>query len=386
MRGRPDSQLSMLSLQSPEQMVPRNHPLRQVKAMADEALEELSPLFDEMYASTGRSSIPPEMLLKGSLLMALYTVRSERLLCEQLQYNMLYRWFLDLQLSDEPFNHSTFSKNRERLLKHNVAEVFFEKVVEQARTARLMSSEHFTVDGTLIEAWASMKSFRLKEELEAEEQRKARNQRKAAKKGRKKGKKHPRGGSSGDGGSKNPSVSFRGQKRRNDTHESTTDPEAKLWRKGSTKEAKLAFMAHALMENRNGLLVDLRVSEASGRAERDVALEMLQAHTKGRRTIAADKGYDAADFVASCREMGVTPHVAKHQHRRTIDARTTRHPGYAISQRIRKRVEEIFGWAKTVGGFRRTRFKGRRRTQAAAYIVGAAYNLVRMLKLRPELA
>jgi transposase len=383
MRGEADPQLSMLSLQTPEQMVPAEHPLRKVKELADAALKDLSPVFKEMYASTGRHSVPPETLLKGSLLMALFTVRSERLLCEQIRYNMLYRWFLDLNLSDEPFDHSTFSKNRERLMDHEVSRLFFERVVEQATKSRLMSSEHFTVDGTLIEAWASLKSFRPKKEAD-EHARRERNRRKAAK-GKRKGKggQGPRDG--GSGGGSNPTVSFRGQKRRNDTHESTTDPEAKLFRKGYGKEARLYYSAHALMENRNGLLVDLRIDEANGRAERDVALEMLAAVGRTRRTVGADKGYDTRDFVEGCRERGITPHVAQNisNRRSRVDDRTTRHPGYTISQRVRKRVEEIFGWAKTVGGFRRTRFKGQRRTQAAAYMVGAAYNLVRMLKLLP---
>ncbi|MEQ9318695.1 MAG: IS5 family transposase [Polyangiaceae bacterium] len=379
MRGQADPQLSMLSLQTPEQMVPADHPLRRVKQLADEALKELSPVFDEMYASTGRHSVPPETLLKGSLLMALFTVRSERMLCEQLRYNMLFRWFLDMNLSDEPFDHSTFSKNRERIMDHDVSRLFFERVVAQATKARLMSSEHFTVDGTLIEAAASLKSFRPKEEVE-EHRRKERNRRKAAK-NKRKGGKGPRGGSGGS----NPTVSFHGQKRRNDTHQSTTDPEAKLFRKGYGKEAKLCFSAHALMENRNGLLVDLRIAEANGRAEREVALEMLSATGRTRRTVGADKGYDTTAFVEGCRERGVTPHVAQHNNNRRsrVDERTTRHAGYSLSQRVRKRVEEIFGWAKTVGGFRRTRFKGQRRTQAAAYIVGAAYNLMRMTKLLP---
>ena len=374
----------MLSLQSPEQMVPAEHPLRTVKTLADAALKELSPVFDEMYASSGRASVPPETLLKGALLMALYSVRSERLLCEQLSYNMLFRWFLDMNLVDGPFDHSTFSKNRQRLMDHDVSRLFFEQVVSQAKGARLMSSEHFTVDGTLIEAWASLKSFRPKADAAAERERREQRNKRKAKKQRKqrknKGGKGPRGGGS------NPTVNFHGQKRSNATHESTTDPESKLMRKGYGKEAKLSFSAHALMENRNGLLVNMLVDEANGTAEREVALRMLASlgHTNGI-TVAGDKGYDTTNFVEGCRAMGVVPHVAQHttNRRSRIDGRTTRSVGYSISQRIRKRVEEIFGWAKTVGGFRRTRFKGKRRTQAAAYIVGAAYNLVRMMRLMP---
>jgi transposase len=352
----------MLCLMSPEGMVPDRHPARRIKKMADECLAMMSTTFDAMYAATGRPSIPPERLLKASLLMALYSVRSERQFCEQLGYNLLFRWFLGMDMVEPTFDATTFTKNRERLLAHDIAGEFFRAVVEQARKAHLMSSEHFTVDGTLIEAWASLKSFK------------------------KKGSKGDDAPPPDDPG--NPTVNFHGEKRSNETHSSTTDPEAKLARKGRGKEAKLSYSAHALMENRNGLLVDFRVGEANGRAEREVALEMLDEHktVRGAATVGADKGYDTHDFVAECRSMNVVPHVARviNEHRGSaIDERTTRHPGYAISQRIRKRVEEIFGWAKTVGGFRRTRFRGRRRTQLAAYFVAAAYNLVRIARLAP---
>jgi transposase len=350
-----------------------------VKALADAALQQMSPRFDEMYAEGGRDSVPPEVLLKASLLIALYSVRSERMFCEQLAYNMMFRWFLDMDMVAEPFDHSTFSKNRERLMKHDVARDFFLRVVEQARDARLMSSEHFTVDGSLIEAWASFKSIQLKED----ERRKERNRRKAKRR-------NDRSGKGGSSGGSNPSVNFRGQRRTNETHESKTDPEAKLARKGEGQRAKLSYGAHALMENRNGLLVDLRIQEANGTAERDTALLMLAEELPGsaRITVGADKGYDTRDFVENCRSIGVTPHVACHnnQRRSAIDARTVRHPGYEVSQRARKRVEEIFGWMKTIGGFRRTRFKGRRRTQLAAYLVAAAYNLIRMARLLPATA
>jgi transposase len=360
MRGQDTKQSSMLALMSPESVVPSKHPLRRVKALADAALAQLSPTFDAMYSGIGRPSIPPERLLKATVLMALYSVRSERLLCEQLGYNLLFRWFLDMDMIEPAPDHSTFSRNRERLLEHDVAGEFFRAVVEQARRERLMSDEHFTVDGTLIEAWASLKSFKAKGKDDQEPP--------------------------DDPG--NPTVNFHGEKRTNDTHESTTDPEAKLMRKGLGKEAKLSYMAHALMENRHGLLVDLRVSHAHGRAEREVALQMVDdALPRDRRiTLAGDKNYDTRDYVAGCRERNVVPHVAqnRHAHRRSaIDARTTRHPGYAVSQRVRKRVEEIFGWAKTVGNFRRTRFKGTARTQLAAYFVGAAYNLLRIARLLP---
>lgn len=373
MRGADTKQSSMLCLMSPESRVPENHPLRGIKWIADEVLDDMSPLFDEMYAETGRPSVAPERLLKAMVLMALYTVRSERQFCEQLDYNLLFRWFLGMNMVEQSFDASTFSKNRERLMAHQVAHVFFHRVVEQARSAKLMSAEHFTVDGTLIEAWASLKSFKPKTEGE----HKARNQRKAKWRGRR--------GKSHQGGPSNPTVNFHGQKRRNDTHQSTTDPEARLMRKGSGKEAKLSFSAHALMENRNGMLVDLRVAEASGTAERRVALDMLDDNLPGQRriTLGADKGYHTRDFIDDCRERHVTPHVANKDKYSKLDRRTTTKPGYSISQRIRKRVEEIFGWAKTVGGFRRTRFRGTERTQLAAYIVGAAYNLTRMARLLP---
>jgi transposase len=350
----------MLSLLTPEKRVPANHPLRVVKQMAEAALAEMSPLFDAMYSTVGRCSIPPERLLKGSLLMAFYTVRSERLFCEQLDYNILFRWFLDMNMEEPSFDHSTFSKNRERLIAHEVAKEFFLTIVEQARGAGLMSDDHFTVDGTLIEAWASLKSFRKKDE--------------------KPGDRPP----PDDPG--NPTVDFHKEKRSNATHQSTTDPDAKLARKGKGKEAKLSYSQHALMENRHGLLVDLRIAEANGTAERDLALEMVGDRLPGtkRITLGGDKGYDTKDFVEECGWRNVTPHVAQNiteNRGSAIDDRTTRHPGYSISQRIRKRVEEIFGWTKTVANFRRTRFKGRERTELASYFVGAAYNLLRMGRL-----
>lgn len=362
MRGSDTKQSSMLALMSPESVVPSKHPLRQVKQLADGVLARLSPTFDRMYSAVGRPSIPPERLLKATVLMALYSVRSERLLCEQLGYNLLFRWFLDMDMIEPAPDHSTFSRNRERLLGHDVAGEFFRGVVELARRERLMSDEHFTVDGTLIEAMASLKSFRPKGEDKDD------------------------GGGPGDPG--NRWVDFHGEKRSNETHESKTDPEAKLMRKGQGKEAKLSFSAHALMENRNGLLVDFRVGEANGRAEREIALQMIDEALPGDGpiTLGADKGYDTQDFVASCRARHVVPHVAQNQHARrrsAVDGRTTRHAGYAVSQRIRKRVEEIFGWAKTTANFRRTRFRGRLRTQLAAYFVGAAYNLLRIAKLAP---
>jgi transposase len=364
MRGSDTKQSSMLCLMSPETVVPAKHPLRRMKPLADAALSKLSPTFDAMYSAIGRPSIPPERLLKATLLMALYTVRSERLFCEQLDYNLLFRWFLDMDMTEPSLDHSTFSRNRQRLLDHDVAKEFFGVIVQQARDEHLMSDEHFTVDGTLIEAWASLKSFRRKDE--------------------RLGKDDDGKGPPNDPG--NRWVDFHGEKRSNETHESKTDPAAKLMRKGFGKEAKLSYSAHALMENRYGLLVDFRIEEANGYAERQAALAMVDEALpgNGRITLGADKGYDTRDFVEGCRERNVVPHVAQHAHARrrsAIDARTVRHAGYAISQRLRKRVEEIFGWTKTTGNFRRTRYRGKARTQLAAYFVGAAYNLLRIARL-----
>ena len=336
----------MLCLISAASRIPEDHPLRSVKRLVDEALRELSPVFETMYASTGRPSVPPERLLKGLVLIALHSIRSERLFCQQLEYNLLFRWLFDMDMVEDAFDASTFSRNRERLMEHEVAAQFFAVVRDQA--ADLMSKEHFSGDGTLIEAWASMKSFRPKDE---------------------------------DDGDHNRWGDFRGQPRSNETHESKTDPEARLMRKGKNREAKLCFAGHALMENRNGFLVDLRISGANGYAERHTALEMLDEHCGPRATVGADRGYDTKDYVAGCRQRGVTPHVAKNEHKRrrsAIDGRTTRHVGYRLSQKIRMRIEPIFGWAKSVGGLRRTRYRGLRRTQLAATIVGATYNLLRL--------
>jgi transposase len=358
MRGEDKKQSSMLMLMSPEARVPKTHPLRAIKRMADGALASLSPVFDRMYAQGGRPSIPPERLLKSMLLIALYSVRSERHFCEQLDYNLLFRWFLDMDMVEEGFDPSAFSHNRDRLIIHDAAGEFLRAIVEQARKARLMSSEHFTVDGTLIESWASLKSFKKKDDDDQSPP--------------------------DDPG--NPTVDFHGEKRSNETHESTTDPDAKLARKGKGKEAKLSYSAHALIENRNGLVLDLQMDVADGCAERRNALEMLDNNVPGKRriTVAADKGYDTSDFVEDCRERNVTPHVAQNITKRrgsNIDARTTGHVGYAISQRIRKRVEEVFGWIKTVGNFRKTRFIGLGANQVAAYVLASAYNLLRMANL-----
>jgi transposase len=356
MRGEDDKQATMFSIISPEKRVPLDHPLRLIKANADAILAAMTKRFDQMYSKIGRLSIPPERLLKSQILIALYSIRSDRMFCEQLDYSLLFRWFLDMNADDPAFDHSSFSKNRDRLLEHDIAGEFFGAVVREARARGLISSEHFTVDGTLIEAWASLKSFRRKDEKPEDRE------------------------PPDDPG--NPTVNFHNEKRSNETHASTTDPEAKLARKGHHHEAKLYFSAHALMENRSGLLVDIRVAQATGTAEREVALEMLRQHViVERATVGADKGYDQRPFVQPCRELGITPHVAQKVKYTAIDERTKRHPGYTLSQRIRKRVEEIFGWGKPIGGLKRTRFKGVAKTQQASYFVGAAYNLLRMANL-----
>lgn len=358
MRGRAKKQVTMLSLESPEKRVPKDHPLRKIKPLLDEILSGLSSVFDKMYVDHGRPSIPPERLLKASLLMAFFSVRSERLFCEQLDYNLLYRWFLDMDLVEDSFDHSTFSKNRQRLIEHEVAGEFFYRVVGLAQDQRLMSSDHFTVDGTLIEAWASLKSFRPKDEKPDD-------------------RKPP-----DDPG--NPTVNFQGEKRSNKTHESTTDPEARLAKKGKGKEAKLSFAQHLLMENRHGLVADVKLTEADGYAEVEAAIAMLDENIPRNKkaSVGADKNYDTKAFVSDCRFMNITPHVARKKYS-AIDGRTARHEGYTVSQRCRKKIEEIFGWMKTVGVFRKTRYRGVEKNQMISYFLAAAYNLVRMAKLVP---
>lgn len=360
MRGEMKTQVGF-SLVQPDQRVPKDHPIRRIKAMADTQLKHLSPLFDVMYAGGGRPSIPPEQLLKACLLIALFSVRSERQLCERLEYDLMFRFFLDMGMDDPTFDASSFAKNKERLLAADVAKQFFEGVVRQAAAHGLMSKEHFTVDGTLIEAWASVKSF------------KRRN---------KKDEKPP-----DDPG--NPTVNFHGEKRSNATHESTTDPEAKMATKGNGQTAKLSYAAHVLMENRNGLCADVTLTAAGGTAEWDGALLMLDRAAKAGvhpRTLGADAGYDVRRFVEAVRARGISTHIASTRDTRRrswMDGRTKRHDGYAVSQRIRKRVEEIFGWWKTVGCFRKTRYRGAKRTGLWAYITAAAYNLTRMARLIP---
>jgi len=333
--------------------VPKAHPLRRIKIDADAVLKGLSATFDGMYSTKGRPSIPPERLLKSLLLIALFSVRSDRQFCEMLDYNILFRWFLDMNLDEASFDASTFSKNRERLLKYDVAHQFFAAVVERARQQGVLSDEHFTVDSTLIEAWASLKSFQPKDRADREPP--------------------------DDPG--NTSVDFRGQRRSNETHQSTTDPESRLLRKGPGKEAKLCFAGHALMDNRHGLCTDLLVTASVGVTEPQAAAQMLDRQQINAGTLGADKGYYTRDFVAGLRQRGIKPHIAMKDHRISgLDRRTTRHAGYAISQR--QRIEEIFGWAKTIGGLRKTRFRGVARTQQFAHLVAAAYNLLRLARLQ----
>jgi transposase len=327
--------------------------------MTGEILERMSPLFDAMYASGGRPSIPPEKLLRAQLLQMLYSVRSERLLMEEIDYSILYRWFVGLNLDEAVWDATTFTKNRDRLLEAAVAKEFLAQVVEQARVAGLISDEHFTVDGTLLEAWASLKSFQPKDKQD--------------------------GPPPDDTG--NPTVDFHGQKRSNDTHESKTDPDALLARKGKGKEARLSYNGDLLIENRNGLIVNAELLQANGRAERDAALVMLeQLAGDGRVTVGADKGYDTAEFVDQCRHMNVTPHVAQNTARpggSAIDARTTRHAGYDVSQKKRKRIEECFGWLKDIALLRKLKHRGLFKVGWIFTFAAAAYNLVRMRKLIP---
>jgi transposase len=353
MRGQVDPQSGLFSYFSVEERIPADHPLRRVKAQADAVLASMSAEFDAMYASVGRPSIAPERLLKASLLIALYSVRSDRLFCEMLDYNMLFRWFLDMNLEERSFDHSSFSKNRSRLIEHDIAKGFFAGAVKQAKAQGLLSDEHFTVDGTLIEAWAGLKSFT------------------------KRGTGTPPPDDPG-----NPTVDFHGERRSNATHASTTDPEARLARKGPGKEAKLVYQGHALMENRHGLVVDTCVTQAVGTAEREAAAAMAMNLRRGA-TVAGDKGYDTRGFVAALRSLGLTPHVAQNltNRRSAIDARTTRHPGYGVSQQKRKLVEEVFGWLKTVALFRKTRHRGVRRVGWLFTLGAALYNLVRIRNL-----
>jgi len=357
MRGQDTQQSAMFSYLAPAQRVPTNHPLRPIRRMVDVALKALSKSFDKIYSAYGRPSIPPEKLLRALLWQVLYTVRSERMLREQLEYNLLFRWFVGLNMDEPVWVPTVFSKNRDRLLEGDIADKFFAQVLEQARAADLLSDEHFSVDGTLIEAWAGQKSFRWKEGSDQ--------------------------APTDDPG--NPTVNFHGEKRSNQTHQSTTDPDARLARKSGGHEAKLAYLGNAMTENRDGLVVDTETLQCHGTAERDAALLMTEALPGRQRvTVAGDKGYDTRDFVQEMRGMQATPHVAQNTQRRggrAIEGRTTRHHGYRISQQKRKRIEEVFGWLKTVGMLRKTRHRGLLKVGWVFTFAAAAYNLVRMRNL-----
>jgi transposase len=356
MRGDDIQQSGLFSYVSLESRVPQSHPLRGIKALLDEALAGMTRDFDRVYAGEGRPSIPPERLVRASTLQILYSIRSERLLCEQLDYNLLFRWFVGLSVDEPIWDHSSFTKNRDRLIEAKVARKLFRRIVRRAKRAGLLSSEHFSVDGTLIESWAAIKSMR-----------------------RRDGKDQP------PGPGRNAVVDFHGERRTNETHLSPRDPEAKLFRKADKHPAKLYYMGHVLMEHRNGLVVDVEVTEANGRAERQAALQMLDRNTgKVRRTVAADRAYDTKDFVADCRERNVTPHVAMNitEHRDTaLDARTTRHGGYIASQRIRKRIEECFGWAKDGRPLRKMKVYGKEQVSFLATLTVGCYTLLRVAKL-----
>jgi len=347
----------MFSYVSPEKRVPADHPLRSIRALTDRIFTRLSPRFDRLYPKWGRPSIPPEKLLRALLLQGLYTIRSERLLIEQLDYNLLFRWFVGLGMDDPVWDATTFTKNRERLLDGDIAEAFFQEVLVEARAAHLLSDDHFTVDGTLLEAWASQKSFRRRDTPPPPPD---------------------------DPG--NPTVNFRGEARTNDTHQSTTDPDARLFKKTGGSEAKLAYLGHLLTENQHGLIVDALVTPATGTAERDAGLAMLaDLPDRGRATVGGDKNYDTRNFVGTCRALKVTPHVAQYPdttHRHSaIDGRTTRHAGYAVSQRKRKLVEQAFGWMKTIGLMRKLRHRGGALVNWIFTFAAATYNLVRLRRL-----
>lgn len=353
MRGADEQPGSMFSYVSLEARVPEDHPLRAIRRITDRALERLSPRFGTLYINFGRPSIPPEQLLRALLLQALYTIRSERQLMEQLDYNLLFRWFVGLGMDDAVWSPTTFSKNRDRLLDGDIAAAFFDAILIHADSAGLLSDEHFTVDGTLLEAWASQKSFRSRDQDPPT-----------------------------DGGG-NPTVNFHGQRRTNATHQSTTDPDARLYKKARGREARLGYLGHVLMEHRSGLIVKTTVTPADGYGERDAALVMIEGVPgRHRITVAGDKGYDTRDFVAGLRAMHVTPHLAQYTGRRSaIDARTTRQPGYAISQQKRKLVEQGFGWMKTIGGLRKLRHRGGALVSWVFTFTAAAYNIVRMRRL-----
>ena len=363
-RSKDAKQQVFFSYKSIEDRIPQDHPIRTLKMLVDEALAKLSADFDRLYSHTGRPSIPPEQLLRALLIQIFFSVRSERQLVEQLNYNMMFRWFVGLNLDDDIWNATTFTKNRDRLLEGEIAERFFAEVLAMAKKQGLVSHEHFTVDGTIIEAWASHKSFKRKEESGSDDDDTPPNN---------------------SGGGKNPDVDYKGQKRKNDTHESKTDPDSRLCRKSQRTGAQLGYMGHALMENRNGLVVDVRVNHAVGKAEHAAAISMVSAiKGKHRITLGGDKGYDSDELLATLREMGVTPHIAKNDHERrtsSIDDRTTRHEGYQVSQKKRKLVEQIFGWGKTVGSLRKVKHRGLDLVKSITTMNLAAYNLIRIRNL-----
>lgn len=358
MRGEDIFQESLFTTVQLESFVPTDHPLRPIKALLDKAMKNLNWLFSGIYADTGRESIPPERLIRAQLLQVLYSIRSERQLVEQINYNLLYRWFVGLTIEDTVWNHSTFSINRDRLLENDVITELFEEVVGLARQQKLLSDEHFSVDGTLIQAWASQKSYRRKDDDS-----------------------EPPAGSG-----RNSEANFHGESRGNETHESKTDGDARLARKGPGKEAKLSYMGHTVMENRNGLIVKAATSHATGKAEREVAANLLSDLSgMKKRTVGADKNYDTAEFVADCRAMNITPHVARNDNRNggsAIDGRTSRHAGYAISQRSRKRVEEPFGWGKTIGLIRQMKVCGLSKVNGVFLMTMIGWNLTRMRSLQ----
>ena len=365
MRGGDERTGELFSYVDLEARVRQDHPLRTIRGIVNQALAALEREFAALYSPIGRPSIPPEKLLRAMLLQAFYSIRSERLLMERLDYDLLFRWFVGLGIDEAVWDHSVFSKNRERLLEGDIAAQLLSAVLAQHQVKQLLSTDHFSVDGTLIEAWASMKSFKPKAQPSDEDPRDGLGEPPA-------------------GAGRNAEADFHGQKRSNETHASTTDPDARLYRKGLGKEAKLCFMGHGLMENRHGLVVDACLTPADGQAERVAALHMIEPRADRPRTITlgADKAYDAEDFVNELRSMKVTPHVAQNTSRRSaIDGRTTRHIGYALSQRIRKRIEEAFGWIKTVAGQEKTKFRGRERVGWAFTFAAAAYNLIRLPKL-----
>jgi transposase len=361
MRGDIDQQPNMFAYVGLEERIPQNHPLRKLRKIVDKALKDLDSDFDALYAKNGRASIPPEFLIRAQLLQIIYSIRSERLLMETIEYNLLFRWFIGLGIDDAIWDHSTFSQNRDRLMTGKISEKFFQAIKAQAEAKKLLSREHFSLDGTLIDAAASMKSFRPIDERPEDDPRN-----------------HPDGG-------RNPEVDFHGEKRSNETHRSTTDPEARLAKKAKGQASKIAYSGHLLTENRNGLIVDAEVETAHGKAERETGLKLLERNkVKGRhRTVGADKGYDTKDFITDCRKLDVTPHVAAKQYS-SLDGRTLNQPGYKVSLRKRKLIEQCFGWLKDFGLMRKVRHRGKQRVREMFLFSAAAYNLIRMKNLLSE--